>query len=117
MFRWHGNTANKGGGTNVFKLFEAVDVENTSDIKQLVIYDDGVGTSSLAPIRHFTGAAGAGLARNVRQLYRTLSLCYEPGDRIYLIQGLGLISLFFNFSFDKIIPKTVQKNNFVLNLE
>jgi len=117
MFRWHGNTANKGGGTNVFKLFEAVDVENTSDIKQLAIYDDSVGTSSLAPIRHFTGATGAGLARNVRQLYRALSLCYEPGDRIYLIQGLGLISLFFNFSFDKIIPKTVQKNNFVLNLE
>ena len=79
-----GNSANKGRGTNVFKLFEAVDVENASGTKQLVIYDDGVGTSRLAPLRHFTGATGAGLARNVRQLYRALSLCYEPGDRIYL---------------------------------
>ena len=109
MFRWHANTANKGGGTNVFKLFEAVDVENTSDIKQLAIYDDSVGTSSLAPIRHFTGATGAGLARNVRQLYRTLSLCYEPGDRIYLIQGLGQISLFFRFFLRENNPENSAK--------
>lgn len=83
-----GNTAIKGRGTNVFKLFEAVDlhghrVDPTLDA-QLAYYDDGVGTEGITLLRILGGIAGLGLARNVKQLYRELSRVYDPGDRIFL---------------------------------
>jgi len=83
-----GNSAIKGRGTNVFKLFEAVDLnghrsDNTLD-PQIAFYDDGVGTEDFLPVRIVAGAVGLGLARNVRQLYRQLARVYDPGDRIFL---------------------------------
>ena len=75
------NSAYKRRGTNVFKLFEAVD---TSDDEQIAFYDDGVGTEKLRILRLLGGAFGLGLARNVRQLYTHLVRVYDPGDRIYL---------------------------------
>ncbi len=77
-----GNTAIKSRGTNIFKLFESVDLHQ--DKKQLAIYDDGVGTENLKIFRILGGAFGFGLARNVRQLYTELVRLYEPGDQIYL---------------------------------
>ena len=51
-----GNTAIKGRGTNVFKLFEAVDLNghryDPQLTPQIAIYDDGVGT--------LAGACGIG---------------------------------------------------------
>ena len=83
-----GNTAIKGRGTNVFKLFEAVDLNghrtNLSLDAQLAFYDDGVGTTGVTLLKLLGGVAGVGLARNVRQLYRELSRVYDPGDRIFL---------------------------------
>jgi uncharacterized protein (DUF2235 family) len=83
-----GNTTIKGRGTNVFKLFEAVDVNgHRTDPRlrrQLTFYDDGVGTQELRWIRAFAGATGYGLSRNVKRLYRELCRVYEPGDDIYL---------------------------------
>lgn len=78
-----GNTAFKGRGTNVFKLFEAVDVHR-KDVKQLAIYDDGVGTQSIKWLRMISGAIGLGLSRNVRKLYTELAHVYNPGDKIFL---------------------------------
>ncbi len=78
-----GNTANKNRGTNVFKLFEMVDVQDP-DRPQVTIYDDGVGTSSIKPLKMLGGAFGWGLAKNVRELYTALARVYEPGDHIYL---------------------------------
>src|SRR5690242_8663658 len=83
-----GNSAIKGRGTNVFKLYEAVDQNghrvNPALTPQVAVYHDGVGTESLKWWRAFTGATGYGLARNVRQLYTAVARLYEPGDRIYL---------------------------------
>jgi len=83
-----GNTAIKGRGTNVFKLFEAVDLNgHRKDIRlipQVAIYDDGVGTEDFKPLKIFAGATGYGLARNVRQLYKELVRFYDPGDQIFL---------------------------------
>ena len=83
-----GNTAVKGRGTNVFRIFESVDLHGwRSDPKipqQFVIYDDGVGTQGFKPLRLLTGAFGWGLSHNVKQLYAALARVYEPGDRIYL---------------------------------
>lgn len=83
-----GNSATKGRGTNVFKLFEAVDLNghrtDPSLVPQIAFYDDGVGTDGILPLRLLGGAMGLGLARNVRQLYRQLARVYDPGDRIFL---------------------------------
>jgi uncharacterized protein (DUF2235 family) len=83
-----GNTAIKGRGTNVFKLFEAVDLNghrtNPRLTPQVAIYDDGVGTETFKPLKVFAGATGYGLARNVRQLYKELVRVYDPGDQIFL---------------------------------
>src|SRR6267143_3860424 len=82
-----GNTAIKDRGTNVFKLYEAVDADGwrTGAIpKQVAFYDDGVGTQELLPLRLLGQAFGLGLARNVRELYADLARVFDPGDRIFL---------------------------------
>ncbi|HMC77681.1 MAG TPA: DUF2235 domain-containing protein [Vicinamibacterales bacterium] len=83
-----GNQDIKGRGTNVFKLFEAVDLnEHRTDPAldtQLAFYDDGVGTKGNALLKTLGGAAGYGLKRNVKELYREISRVYDPGDRIFL---------------------------------
>jgi len=83
-----GNTAIKDRGTNVFKLFEAVDLNgHRTDPKltpQVALYDDGVGTESFLPLKLLGGAFGWGLKRNVLKLYTGLVRIYDPGDRIYL---------------------------------
>lgn len=77
-----GNTTIKGRGTNVFKLFEAVDPDPS--LNQKIFYDDGVGTESFKLLKLLGGAFGLGLSNNVRQLYANLARVYEPGDNIYL---------------------------------
>ena len=83
-----GNTAIKNRGTNVFKLFEAIDLNGhrTSPnlCAQIALYDDGVGTESFLPLKLLGGAFGWGLKRNVVKLYTGLVRIYDPGDRIYL---------------------------------
>src|SRR3954447_5651922 len=83
-----GNTTVKGRGTNVFKLFEAVDGNgHRSDpglTPQVAIYHDDVGTAVYKWVRIVAGATGWGLSRNIKQLYGELARVYEPGDRIYL---------------------------------
>ncbi len=83
-----GNTAIKDRGTNVFKIFEAVDIyghwTDPGLSPQVAIYDDGVGTQGFKPLMLLGGAFGWGLSRNIRQLYTELVRVYEPGDNIYL---------------------------------
>ena len=80
-----GNTAIKERGTNVFKLYEAIDTAYPTNGQplQIAIYDDGVGTASLKPIQILGGAFGWGLSRNVKQLYTALAHSYVPGDKLY----------------------------------
>ena len=83
-----GNSTVKGRGTNVFKLFEAVDLNghrtNATLVPQVALYDDGVGTESFLPLKLLGGAFGWGLKRNVLKLYTGLVRIYDPGDCIYL---------------------------------
>ncbi len=78
-----GNTANKNRGTNVFKLFEMVDLHDP-EREQITFYDDGVGTAAFKPLALLGGAFGWGLSRNVRHLYASLARVYRPGDHLYL---------------------------------
>ena len=89
-----GNTAIKDRGTNVFKMFEAIDLNghriNPYLDPQVAFYDDGVGTETFLPVKLLGGAFGFGLAKNVRNPYMDLVRVYDPGDadtpadRIYL---------------------------------
>ena len=83
-----GNTTIKGRGTNVFKLYEAVDQighrYKPGLTPQVALYHDGVGTESVKWLRLLTGATGWGLSRNVKQLYGELARVYAPGDKIFL---------------------------------
>jgi uncharacterized protein (DUF2235 family) len=79
-------TGNKGGygaATNVFGIFNAVDIHHPN-IEQITFYDDGVGTSTNKIIRAITGAFGLGFRQNVRDLYEFLARNYDPGDTIFL---------------------------------
>ena len=75
-----GNSAGKVWRTNVWRLFQLLDLK-TSD--QIAIYDDGVGTSSFKPLAILGGAFGYGLKRNVINLYKFLCRNYKDGDQIY----------------------------------
>lgn len=81
-----GNSRGKAQQTNVWRVYEALDLKDPSELKvprQFALYDDGVGSSSFKPIAILGGAFGFGLARNVRDLYAFLCRTWRPGDRIY----------------------------------
>lgn len=96
-----GATAAKNRGTNVFKLYEAVELRDhrvhPGRVPQITFYDDGVGSQGWKPLKLLGGACGLGFSVNVRQLYAELARTYEPGDRIY----------FFGFSRGAFTVRTV----------
>lgn len=77
-----GNSAAKANKTNIWRLYQALD--KGAPEEQVVLYDDGVGTSGGRVERILGGALGLGLKRNVIELYDFLARTYNPGDRIYL---------------------------------
>ena len=74
-----GNSAAKVWRTNVWRLFQALDLKGSN---QIAIYDDGVGTSSFMPLAVLGGVFGYGLKRNVLTLYKFLCRNYQSGDTI-----------------------------------
>ena len=80
-----GNSSAKLFKTNVWRMYEAVDLGPPAEGKrdQIAYYDDGVGTSSFKPLAVLGGAFGWGLKRNVLDIYR-LRLPQLPGRRRHL---------------------------------
>lgn len=76
-----GNARGRTHGTNVGRLFKAVDPNKG---KQVAVYDDGVGTHRVKALKLIGGVFGWGLKANVIDLYEALCRRYEPGDRIYI---------------------------------
>jgi uncharacterized protein (DUF2235 family) len=83
-----GNSSSKIFKTNVWRLFQALDL--TDEKQQVAYYDDGVGTSSFKWWAAFTGVFGIGLKRNVLDIYCFCCRNYkhkpdddEVGDRIF----------------------------------
>src|ERR1700704_4392324 len=72
-----GNSAAKVWRTNVWRMFEALDVSSS---EQMAFYDDGVGTSSFKPLAVIGGAFGWGLKRNVIGLYKAVCRNYRSQD-------------------------------------
>lgn len=80
-----GNSSGKLFKTNVWRLYQALDLIRAGDgvVQQVAFFDDGVGTSSFKPLAILGGALGWGLKRNVLDLYGYLCRTWEPGDEIY----------------------------------
>jgi uncharacterized protein (DUF2235 family) len=79
-------TGNSSGAlfkTNVWRLYQALDLNPASGSRQLAYYHDGVGTSAFRPLALLGGVFGWGLKRNILELYTFLCRNYKPGDRIY----------------------------------
>ena len=76
-----GNSSSKLFKTNVWRLFQILDLRNPG--RQIAYYDDGVGTSSFKPLAILGEVFGFGLKRNVIDIYSFCCRNYQPGDRIY----------------------------------
>ncbi len=86
-------TGNLGGttpDTNVYKLYKFIDKDfqgktqdGTQIDKQIVFYDNGVGTARNKFLRMLGGALGFGFETNVCDLYKYLARNYNSGDRVY----------------------------------
>src|SRR4051812_9989233 len=76
-----GNSSAKLFKTNVWRLFQILDLSNPA--RQIAFYDDGVGTSSFKIFAALGGIFGFGLKRNVVDIYSFCCRNYAPGDRIY----------------------------------
>ena len=78
-----GNRGGKGNGTNVWRLYNAVNLRS-SEREQVTHYDDGVGTDDNKYLRAFGGAVGWGFSNNVKRAYRFLTNTWNEGDHIYM---------------------------------
>ncbi|AMY07656.1 hypothetical protein LuPra_00831 [Luteitalea pratensis] len=80
-----GNSSAKLFKTNVWRMYEAVDLGPAPPGKrpQISYYDDGVGTSGFKPLAVLGGAFGWGLRRNVLDIYKYVCRNYKTGDEIY----------------------------------
>ncbi len=78
-----GNSAAKVWRTNVWRLFQALDLKKSD---QIAVYDDGVGTSSFKPLAILGGAFGVGLKRNVLGLYVYLCRNYRSREDYHEIE-------------------------------
>ena len=51
--------------------------------RQIVYYDNGVGTENFKPLAALGGAFGIGVWQNVKDLYTFVCRNFQPGDQIY----------------------------------
>ena len=77
-----GNSAGSPHRTNVWRFYEALDVQRDD---QVAFYDNGVGSQDSVVLKVLGGAFGYGLKSNVLELYKMLCRSYRPGDKIYLL--------------------------------
>jgi uncharacterized protein (DUF2235 family) len=75
-----GNSASKSSKTNVWRLYQAIDL---TDGMQIAEFGDGVGTSSVKLLRILGLALGIGVKRNVLNLYKFLCRNHRVGDKIW----------------------------------
>ena len=80
-----GNSSAKLFKTNVWRMYEAVDLGPAPPDRrpQISYYDDGVGTSGFKPLAMLGGVFGYGLKRNVLDIYKFACRNYKAGDAIY----------------------------------
>src|SRR5262245_50767478 len=103
-----GNSAAKIFKTNVWRVYQALDLSNAS---QIAFYDDGVGTSSFKPLALLAGAFGWGLKRNIIAIYMFLCINYKRGDQIF---GFGFSRGAFTI---RVLSKFILTKGLITNFE
>jgi uncharacterized protein (DUF2235 family) len=81
-----GNSSASPFKTNVWRLYQAIDIMPPADDtlpRQIVYYDNGVGTENFKPLAALGGAFGFGAWQNVKDLYAFVCRNFQPGDQIY----------------------------------
>ncbi len=80
-----GNSSSSPFKTNVWRLYQSVDIMPPEGglPRQIVYYDNGVGTENFKPIAALGGAFGIGVWQNVKELYTFVCRNYNVGDQIY----------------------------------
>jgi len=76
-----GNAGGNGDVSNVWRIYNAIDMSETENGTQVAMHDDGVGTQTFYLFKLLGRAFGYGLKRNVRDLYHFLIRNYEPGEQ------------------------------------
>ncbi|MEM1227931.1 MAG: DUF2235 domain-containing protein [Planctomycetota bacterium] len=79
-------TGNVGGSTtptNVWRIRQAIKKRNSAGELQVLIFQDGVGTSRFLPLQILGKALSLGITPNLESLYSQLIQAYRPGDRIF----------------------------------
>jgi len=76
------NTVDAENPTNVLLTASCITPETSDGIKQIVHYDNGVGTDKGEKGRG--SLFGLGLYKNIEQAYQFLIFNYDPGDEIYV---------------------------------
>jgi uncharacterized protein (DUF2235 family) len=98
------NSSAKLFKTNVWRMYEAVDLGPTSapGREQIAYYDDGVGTSGFKPVQILGGVFGQGLKRNVLDIYKFACRNYRPGaDQVPGEESEGKGDLIYGFGFSR----------------
>src|SRR3954449_4529598 len=69
-----GNSSSSPFKTNVWRLYQSIDIMSPEGElpRQIVYYDNGVGTENFKPIAALGGAFGIGVWQNVRALHLRL---------------------------------------------
>ena len=78
-----GNRGGVGRGTNVWRIYQALDLDIEVPL-QFSFYDDGVGTEDSKFRKIIGGAFGYGMGKNIRELYTRLAKNYDPNDHLFL---------------------------------
>jgi uncharacterized protein (DUF2235 family) len=79
-----GNSSAKLFKTNVWRMYEGVDLGPNPRLReQVAFYDNGVGTSGFRLLAMLGGIFGFGLKRNILEIYRFACRNYREGDSIY----------------------------------
>lgn len=106
-----GNRGGVGRGTNVWRLYNALDL-NATKPRQVAKYHDGVGTKKTLLTKIVGAAFGWGLTANVRCLYRYIALNYNPGDQVYLFgfsRGAYTVRVLHNILHYLGVPSNTKK--------
>src|SRR5258708_3663930 len=82
-----GNRSARTVQNNFLRPYQAIDIKlqpsNSKLPRQIVYYDNGVGTENFKPLAALGGAFGIGVWKNVKDLYTFVCRNYVSGDQIY----------------------------------
>jgi len=69
--------------TNVARMYKSI-CSRKGNIEQVKIYDQGVGTGLGWKDKVLGGSTGAGIDKNIKDVYQFFMLNYQPGDKLFL---------------------------------